>query len=460
MIKKILLLILMFLNLSIFGNDVTGKWYGVLKVQSTKLRLSFNIKKTETGYKSTMDSLDQGALGILVKSTSFENSILKILIPKLGVNFEGKLENGKINGTFKQNGFSFPLVLSKKEIKKAKLNRPQEPKKPYSYISEEVEFENKEDKIILAGTLTLPNKKNKFPAVVLISGSGPQNRNEELLGHKPFLVLADYLTKKGIAVLRFDDRGTAKSTGNFKKATTFDFVKDVESAVKYLQTRAEIDKSKIGLIGHSEGGIIAPIVSAKNKFVHFIVLMAGPALRGDKLLLLQKKKIELEMGISAIAVQYNSQMFAGAYKIIIDEKLKKDEFKKKLSDYFTKKYETVLSKEQKNGIIKQLTTPWMTTFIRLDPAVYLKKVNCTVLAINGDKDLQVPSKENLKVMKDALEKAKIKFSIKEFKGLNHLFQECKTGLPSKYGQIEETISPKVLNEISNWILSLKIPSKL
>lgn len=450
--KKIILSVfIMLYGLSLFANEISGKWFGAIKIQGMKLRIAFNIKKTEKGYKSTMDSLDQNALGIKVKSTTYKNSVLKIIIPNLGINFEGKLKDGKVRGTFKQNGYSFPLVLSKKEIKKEILKRPQEPKKPYPYISEDVIFENKEDKIMLAGTLTLPKKKGAFPAVVLISGSGPQNRNEELMQHKPFLILSDYLTRNGIAVLRFDDRGTAKSKGKFKTATTYDFVKDVNAAFKYLQTRKEIDRDKIGLIGHSEGGIIAPILSAKNKDINFIVLMAGPAMRGDKLLLLQKKKIELKMGINVLTIQYNSQIFAGAYKIILDKNLKTDKLKEKLSDYFTKKYGTALVKEQKNAIIKQLTGPWMISFTRLDPAKYLKRVKCPVLVINGDKDLQVPSKENLAIMKKTLKNADSKSEIKELKNLNHLFQECKTGLPSEYGKIEQTISPKALKCILDWI---------
>lgn len=453
--KKIILVIFVMLtNLSIYAQDISGKWNGILKVQGIQLRLVFNIAQTEKGYSSTMDSPDQGAKGIPVTSTSYENSILKLEVSNAGIQYEGTLDkNNAFVGTFKQGGQSFPLVLTKEEIEKEKVLRPQEPTKPYPYYSEEVKFENTKDKIVLAGTLTLPEKNGKFPAVILISGSGPQNRDEELLGHKPFLVLADYLTTNGIAVLRFDDRGTAKSTGDFKNATTFDFATDVEYAIKYLQTRREINKNSIGLIGHSEGGIIAPIIASKNKNIDFIVLMAGSTLRGDKLLLLQKYKIETQMGINKQIIETNQQIFADAYEIILNEKIKQEVLSDTLSNYFTSKYGKALPKNQKEALINQLTSSWMINFIRLDPAIYLKKVSCPILAINGDNDLQVPSKENLKIIENIFKNSKnTNVEIKELENLNHLFQECQTGLPNEYATIEQTISPIVLKIISDWIM--------
>jgi len=453
--KKIILVIFVILtNLSIYSQDISGKWNGILKVQGIQLRLVFNIAQTEKGYSSTMDSPDQGAKGIPVTSTSYENSILKLEVSNAAIQYEGTLDkNNAFVGTFKQGGQSFPLVLTKEEIEKEKVLRPQEPTKPYPYYSEEVKFKNTKDKIVLAGTLTLPEKNGKFPAVILISGSGPQNRDEELLGHKPFLVLADYLTTNGIAVLRFDDRGTAKSTGDFKNATTFDFATDVEYAIKYLQTRKEINKNSIGLIGHSEGGIIAPIIASKNKNIDFIVLMAGSTLRGDKLLLLQKYKIETQMGINKQIIETNQQIFAGAYEIILNEKIKQEALSDTLSNYFTSKYGKALPENQKEALINQLTSSWMINFIRLDPAIYLKKVSCPILAINGDNDLQVPSKENLKIIENIFKNSKnTNVEIKELENLNHLFQECQTGLPNEYATIEQTISPIVLKIISDWIM--------
>jgi len=271
---------------TIVGQEITGEWNGVLNIQGTQLRVVFNIKKTDSGYISTMDSPDQGAKDIPVATTTFEDPILKIKATAIGATYNGKLADGIITGTFVQRGMSLPLILSRDKVEKQVLKRPQEPKAPFPYYSEEVVFKNDKADITLAGTLTLPKKEGKFPVVILITGSGPQDRNEELMGHKPFLVIADYFTKKGIAVLRYDDRGFGKSTGNFKTATSNDFALDVESAVAYLKTRKEIDKNKIGLIGHSEGGIIAPMVAAKSKDVDFIVLLAGTGIPGDELLLL------------------------------------------------------------------------------------------------------------------------------------------------------------------------------
>jgi len=451
--KTVLVLFVILTNLSIYAQDISGTWNGILKVQGTQLRLVFNITQTEKGYSSTMDSPDQGAKGIPVTSTNYENSILKLEVSNAEIKYEGTLDKeGAFNGTFKQGGQSFPLILTKKKIEKEKVVRPQEPIKPYPYYSEEVKFENKKDKIKLAGTLTLPEKNGKFSAVILITGSGPQNRDEELLGHKPFLVLSDFLTKNGIAVLRFDDRGTAKSTGDFKNATTFDFATDVEYAIEYLQKRKEINKDKIGLIGHSEGGIIAPIIASENKDIDFIVLMAGSTLRGDKLLLLQKYKIETQMGINKQVVESNQQIFAGAYEIILNENIEKEVLYDTLSHYFISKYGKALPENQKDALINQLTSTWMINFIRLDPVVYLEKVSCPILAINGNKDLQVPSKENLEVIENIFRKSEnTKVKIKELEGLNHLFQECETGATSEYATIEQTISPIALKEILNWI---------
>jgi uncharacterized protein len=455
--KATLLLLAFFTTLFMYGQDITGQWNGILKAPGVQLRIVFNINKTGTGYSSTMDSPDQNAKGIPVTSTSFENSVLKLSMANAAIEYEGNLgKDNTIVGTFKQSGQSFPLDLSRGMPEKEKLVRPQEPIKPYPYYSEDITFENKEAGIVLAGTLTLPTKEGNFPAVVLITGSGPQNRNEEIMGHKPFLVLSDYLTKNGIAVLRFDDRGTALSKGDFKTATTLDFATDVEAAVKYLQTRKEINKTKIGLMGHSEGGVIAPMVAAKSKDISFIVLLAGTGIPGEQLLLLQEELIGRASGTSEADLQKTKISNKGAFDIVTNstnvETLKND-----LTNYFkadtTTETPAGMSKDGFiNFKVNQLTSPWMVYFIKYDPAIALEKVTCPVLAIDGSKDLQVSPKENLDAIKTALEKGGNKnVTIKEFSNLNHLFQECKTGLPGEYAEIEQTISPIVLEEITKWI---------
>jgi len=460
--KKLALVLLAgFICFSIFGQDITGQWNGVLKVQGMQLRLVFHISKTDNGYSSTMDSPDQGAKGIPVSTTSFENSTLKIAVANIGVQYEGLL--GKDNivvGNFKQGGQSLPLNLTREKIEKEKVNRPQEPIKPYSYYSEDLTFENKKAGITLAGTLTLPKKVGVFPVVVLISGSGPQNRDEQLMGHKPFLVISDYLTKNGIAVLRFDDRGTADSKGDFKTATSFDFATDVEAAVQYLKTRKEINKKKIGLIGHSEGGIIAPMVAGRSKDIAFIVLLAGTGIPGEQLLLLQQELIGKASGISDVDIQKNKAINKGAFELVRKStttyKLKLD-----LTDYLKQTFKDTANSKNLKGMneddlvksqVEQMTSPWMLNFIKYNPALALEKVKCPVLALNGEKDLQVPAKINLEAIKNALLKAgNKKLTTKELPTLNHLFQECKTGAPSEYASIEQTFSPTALSEILKWL---------
>jgi hypothetical protein len=462
MTKTTLIAFAILTSLSIYAQNISGKWNGILKVQGTQLKLVFNITKTDKGYSSTMDSPDQGAKGIPVTSTSYENSILKLEISSAGIQYEGTLDKENVFvGTFKQAGQSYPLNLTKEKVEKEKVIRPQEPTKPYPYYSEDVKFENKKDKIVLAGTLTLPEKDGSFPSVILISGSGPQNRDEELLGHKPFLVLADHLTKNGIAVLRFDDRGTAESTGNFKTATSLDFARDVEFAIKYLQTRKEINKNQIGLIGHSEGGIIAPMVAAESKDIKFIVLLAGTGIRGDQLLLLQQELIGKASGISDADLQKAKVINKGAFDIVLKSS-NTDSLRIELTSYIKQAIKDNPESEKPAGIseddyvklqVNQLTSPWMKYFIKYNPAPILEKVKCPVLAINGEKDLQVPAKINLDTIKKALEKGgNENVTTKELSNLNHLFQECKTGSPSEYATIDQTFSPIALEETSNWIL--------
>lgn len=448
---------------SLNAQDIIGQWNGILKFQGVQLRLVFNIEKVDTIFAATMDSPDQGANGIPVKSVSFKNSVLKLELPNIFIQYEGILnDESTIVGNFKQGAISIPLTLTKEIAKKEVVIRPQEPQKPYGYYTEDVNFENRKENFTLAGTLSLPQKEGIFPAVILISGSGPQNRDEEVFGHKPFLVLSDYLTKNGIAVLRFDDRGTAESKGNFQTATSFDFAADVESAVNYLRSRKEINKKKIGLIGHSEGGIIAPMLAAKDKEISFIVLIAGTGIIGSDLLLLQQELIGRANGISETELQKNKKESKAAFDLI--QKFENnDSLKLELGSFIKQHLDDEILAQIQNGMslddfiknqVDVLTTPWMYNFLNYDPSIILEKVKCPVLALNGSKDLQVPSKINLDAIETALKKAKNKnITIKELAGLNHLFQECETGSPVEYAKIEQTFSPTALKEIADWIKS-------
>ncbi|GGD77331.1 alpha/beta hydrolase [Maribacter cobaltidurans] len=429
----------------------------MLKVQSMQLRVVFHIQEESEGYTATMDSPDQGAKGIPATSTSFENSVLKIGMPNLGIVYKGTLnEAGTITGDFNQYGQILPLELSREVPEKESVLRPQEPVKPYPYYTEEVTFTNKKANVELAGTLSLPQQEGVFPVVVLISGSGPQNRDEELFGHRPFLVLADHLTRNGIAVLRYDDRGTALSKGNFESATSEDFAEDVEAAVAYLQTRKEIDANHIGLIGHSEGGIIAPMVASRDKDIAFIVLMAGSGIPGDELLLLQQRAVGKVSGLSENLLM-DIELANKAVFSMIKESTNIAQLSSDLTQYLKEHPDTtkppgVDADTYAQLKVDQLLNPWWLHLIRYDPAIALEEVACPVLAINGEKDLQVPPKENLTAIQEALERGgNTQVTIKELPKLNHLFQESTTGSPVEYGQISQTFAPEALDTILTWI---------
>lgn len=344
---------------------------------------------------------------------------------------------------------------------KTAINRPQEPRKPYPYHSEEVAFQNTQANITLSGTLTLPSTEGNYPAAILISGSGAQNRDEEISGHKPFLIIADHLTTNGIAVLRYDDRGVAKSTGNFRAATTVDFASDAASAVAYLKTRKEINKDKIGLIGHSEGGIVAPMVASSSEDVSFIVLLAGPGIEIKKVLMMQQELIPRAFGLSEADVQKSVALNEKAFQMILtshDRQTLKADLAKLMEETYDDTPPILrpqkLTKEQ--AVARQsdlLSSPWYKDLLNYDPAPTLEKVTCPVLALNGEKDIQVTPKENLAGINDALKKGgNTNVTVKELPNLNHLFQNCKTGSLAEYGTIEQTFSPVALNEMSDWIL--------
>jgi len=437
---------------------IEGLWYGALKVGALELRMGFKIETKDGKLVASLDSVDQGARSIPAESAEFADGQLTIKMPKLKATYSGKLQadGDSIVGELDQ-GEKMKLDL-KRTDKAPAGSRPQDPKKPYPYDEELLTFDSKAKDVKLAGTFTKPKGEGPFPAVVLISGSGPQDRNEELLGHKPFLVLADHLTRKGIAVLRYDDRGVGKSTGKFDTATSKDFAEDAAGAVAFLKTRKEV--GKIGLMGHSEGGLIAPMVAVENSDVAFIVLLAGPGLPGDEIIVAQSALIAKAMGMSEKDLVRQKAALAKLIPLA-KEGADAEKFKAAL-----KELEKDLNAEEKKELEKDRKTaeaqlmmfasPWFRFFLSHDPRPTLGKVKCPLLAINGELDLQVPCKENLAAVESALKSHGNKdVTVKEFPGLNHLFQETKTGLPSEYGKIDETFSPKALNVISEWILKRK-----
>ena len=430
-------------------SDIDGAWMGTLSAGATTLRLLFHITNSPYGLVATMDSPDQGVRR-LVAAVSHTGSSLKLEVKQINGTFEGTVDETRstIEGTWSQSGVRLPLALAPvKDAAALEPRRPQNPVKPYPYREEDITYENAAAHITLAATLTLPAGPGPFPSVVLITGSGAQDRDETLMDHRPFLVLADYLTRRGIAVLRTDDRGVGKSGGDFRAATTADFATDTEAGVAYLRTRREVDAGKIGLVGHSEGGLIAPMVAARNRAVAFIVMMAGPGVPGDEIIVAQTALIGQATGLSAEQVDRN---IARQREIL---RLVKQETDRALLETKLRDALAGAPPAQVSAQITSLTSPWYRDFIAYDPAPALKQLTCPVLAINGERDLQVPPKQNLPAIRRALEaSANKRFDIVELPGLNHLFQTANTGSPSEYARIEETMAPIALDTIARWIL--------
>jgi len=432
-------------------SDMDGVWMGRLDTGAVKLRVVFRIVNTEDGLIATIDSPDQGMRATPASAVTRDGASLKVEAKSLDGVFEGRMAADRLSiaGTWTQSGRKLPLLLRPvKDLSEGQRKRPQNPAKPYPYRQEDVSFENRVQNVTLAATLTLPPGRPPFPAVLLITGSGPQDRDESLLGHKPFLVLSDYLTRQGIAVLRADDRGVAQSTGDFATATTADFATDTEAGVAYLKTRAEIDPHKIGLIGHSEGGLIAPMVAARNASVAFIVMMAGPGVPGDQILPAQSEAIGVASGKNPQDAAKDAARQRELIALVESEKdgaVLEKELKEKMAGR--------TPEAQVGAQIHQLTSPWFRYFLAYDPAIALRHLSCPVLAINGGKDTQVLPKQNLPPIRKALQEGGNQhFEVDELPGLNHLFQTAKTGAPAEYADIEETISPIALEKIASWIL--------
>ena len=390
-----------------------GSWSGKLNVGAMSLTIVLHLDQADGYVLVTMDSPDQGAKGIGAHKEYLSDDSLAIKVEQIGMTYRAKLKGEKLEGTFSQSGMSFPLVLTRGDV--AEPKRPQMPAQPYPYETEEVTFRNETDGATLAGTLTWPvnydKSSKKKPVVVLfVSGSGMQNRDEELFNHKPFLVIADYLARQGIASLRYDDRATGASQGGeVKNATSEDFMRDAEAGLEYLRSRKAF--AKAGIIGHSEGGLIAFMLGGKKK-TDFIVSLAGPGVKGDTLLAVQVNRIMSLSGMPATMT---------------------------------------VEKYRQQPSVKE--NPWLKWFIGYDPTENIRKTRCPVFALNGDRDCQVVASQNLTAIRQLLPKSK-KNLVKEYPELNHLFQHSTTGLPAEYGQIEETISPEVLQDIAQWLNSL------
>ncbi len=442
--------------------SLQGTWLGTLEIAGTKLRLVFNITAGPDGtLAATLDSPDQGAKGIAVSRVSTEDGTVVLESAVIGGRYEGTLDddNSAIDGKWMQRGISLPLRMERVD-EVAMPARPQEPKKPYPYLEQEVTFRNTEADATIAGTLTRPKAGGPFPAVILITGSGAQDRDETVFGHRPFLVLADYLTRRGLAVLRTDDRGVGGSMGDVMSVTSRDFAGDVLAGVAYLKGRADIDPNRIGLIGHSEGGLIAPMAAAQSKDVAFIVLMAGPGVSGEKIVEGQIARLLQTAGADQAKIDGAIESQRQVCRIVRTE-TDIDVMKQKVREILTKSV-SQLDENQRRAMgyseayvemqTEAAASKWFRFFLAHDPKPTLSQVTCPVLAINGALDIQVPAEENLAAVSQALaEGGNTHVTTKCLAQLNHLFQTAQTGAISEYAQIEETMAPMTLKTMGDWI---------
>src|SRR5258708_5927021 len=437
-----------------------GFWQGALEGNGMRLRLQLHVSHDDhKQLVAALDSPDQGVSGLPAIKVSQKDAGFHFEIPVVSGVYDGTLNAAKtaIKGSWTQNNVEQKLDFRRSD-QLLELIRPQNPVKPYPYKEEEITFPNGKAKISLAGTLTLPRGPGPFSAAVLLSGSGPHDRDESIVGHRPFLVLADHLTRKGIAVLRFDKRGIGKSTGDYANATTEDFAGDAEAALAYLKTRKEIDPKKVGLIGHSEGGMIAPLVAAHSSDPAWIVLLAGPGLKGEDTLLLQSELILKTAGVNDDQIAKTREFNKQTYALVRQEK-NTAALQAKLSDLVENSgMSASLPPAALQSQVRLMVSPWFRFFLDYDPVPTLQKTMCPVLALNGEKDLQVAPKENLAKIQKALQDGGNKdFQTTELPGLNHLFQHGPTGSPTEYGGIQETMAPEALNAVSDWVVKHSAP---
>ena len=448
----------------LFGQSFSGNWYGTLDVMGQKLPLVLHLTDSAGIWKGTLDSPKQKANDIQMSTVSVNGNKLRFTINKLQASYEGELNDSMvIRGNFKQGMINAELRFNQQEIPQLETKKLQDPKEPIPYLQDEVTIYNPTGDFNLRGTLTHPeqDKLIKTPCVVLITGSGPQDRNEEILGHRPFLVLADRLTLSGYGVLRMDDRGTGKSEGVFNGATSVDFATDIEAAIAFVKTLPYIDTQRIILMGHSEGGMIANMVAAKHSEVYGVISLAGPGVLGSTLLTEQQLLIAKSIGATENELNELKSFSLEFYPLLTMDSI--DQVRKNATDFLKKfikkgknKELKKSSKEEQEEWIKlnldAYVNPWMLYFLNYNPMFDLKKINCHYLALNGTTDLQVPAKMNMEAIASYCNPSagKIK-EIKTLDGLNHMFQPSATGSPIEYGSNEITFDNTAIQEILNFL---------
>jgi uncharacterized protein len=462
-----ILLVILFSTVLAQQKNITGLWEGKLNA-GVEIRIVFHFtKNADNSYSGSLDSPDQGAKDIACSKMFVSDDSVSLEIISIKGSFKGLLTaDSIITGKWMQGPASLPLTV-KRVLQVSTIRRPQTPQPPFPYNSEEVEYTNAGTSIHFGGTFTYPKTGGPFPAILMITGSGQQDRDETIFEHKPFAIIADYLTKAGYAVLRVDDRGVGKTTGDAQSATSIDFASDAETSLAWLNSRKEINKNKIGLIGHSEGGLIASIIASRNKNIDFVIMLAGPGINGVDLLTEQVGAILNSSGISTEASTAYKIVYRNTLQYAITEKDSAAAYNKAYPDYVEwKKKQTAAvlnalgitgdddsnDKKMIESMVNQFSKPWMKYFLSTNPQPLIQKFNCKVLALNGSKDVQVLAPANLAGIKSALAKSRSKkYEVKQLEGLNHLFQHCKTCSPAEYGMLEESFAPEALDIMRRWL---------
>jgi pimeloyl-ACP methyl ester carboxylesterase len=471
--KYLSIVLLVFIALNTFAQNPIQNWSGILNAGGQKIELRLHlIQNADKSYTSNWDVPAQKAKGITSSKTTVENGQLSIEVKMIGASYSGTINaaGDKIEGTWGQSGMIFPLNMEplKEDAAVAVIMKPQTPKPPFAYTSQDLVYHGENTNLDYGATITYPNDNKKHSLVILITGSGKQDRDETIFDHKPFAVIADYLTKKGFAVLRVDDRGAGKSTGDFSKSTSADFALDVEEHIRYAKSLSMVDTNKIGLLGHSEGGLIAPMVAARNKSVAFIVLMAGPGIQIVDLMGIQNELVLKSVGVSQDAINAYIPLYKKLMKTIIATDKKEEAIVKSkeiVRDWYASTDKALVKKTTNindeaatekfaNAMAENFSTNWWKYFGAYDPQPTIQKVKCPVLAINGSADIQVPADASIHGIEAALKRGGNKqFTTKQFEGLNHLFQKCvKCNVP-EYGELATTIEPEVLDFIGSWLVA-------
>lgn len=437
--------------------DLAGDWAGALDVGAVQLRLVLKVEAAADGSLSAvLDSVDQGAK-MPVETIALDGRTLRFSIPSIGGAYEGTLAaaGDAFEGTWSQGGRSLPLTLARTE-EPFELKRPQTPQAPFPYESRDVTFENAADGVTLAGTLLVPDGEGPFPAVLFVTGSGPQDRNETLMGHAPFHVIADHLARHGIASLRYDDRGFGESTGEHLGSTVTDFAEDAAAGAAFLAVQPKIDRGAVGILGHSEGGLAGPHAATLTEEIDYLVLLAPPGVPLTELLQRQGADIMRLQGVDEGIIEMATAAQADDLALVRDEAMTDEALREALRQRTKQRIEAMgeeeaarlgLTEEQAEASIAQAATPWFRSLMRADPAVHLRQVDVPVLALFGGKDLQVAAEENAAALREVRPDAEVRI----LPGLNHLFQHAETGGMDEYGKIEETIAPEVLEMVTEWI---------